>query len=77
MNLWRKLAESEVIEVKNNRLMLVKDLPLQQSKCCGCSARRPINKWKDLLEECPAKDLDELERTRLDTVEVIASEALS
>lgn len=76
VNLRRKLAESAVVEFRNDRLILVKDhLFNSPSAAAAALVGRSINgrtSWKNAL----GKTLDELERMRLDSVEVTVSEAL-
>lgn len=76
VNLRRKLAESAVVEFRNDRLILVKDhLFNSPSAAAAALVGRSINgrtSWKNAL----GKTLEEVERMRLDSVEVTVSEAL-
>ena len=77
VNLRRKLAENGVIEFRNDRLVIVKDhLFNSPSAAAATLVGRSINgrtSWKN----ASGKTLDELERMRLDTVDVSVSENLS
>jgi hypothetical protein len=76
VNLRRKLAENGVVAFRNDRLILVKDhLFNSPSAAAAALVGRSINgrtSWKN----ASGKTLDELERMRLDTVDVTGSEDL-
>jgi hypothetical protein len=76
VNLRRKLAENGVVEFRNDRLILVKDhLFNSPSAAAATLVGRSINgrtSWKN----ASGKTLDDLERMRLDTVDVTYSEDL-
>lgn len=76
VTLRHKLAEKGVVEFRNDRLILLKDhLFNSPSAAAAALVGRSINgrtSWKN----SSGKTLDELERLRLDTVEVTYSEDL-
>lgn len=76
VNLRRKLAEKGVVEFRNDRLILVKDhLFNSPSAAAATLVGRSINgrtSWKN----ASGRTLDELERMRLDSVEITVSRDL-
>lgn len=76
VNLRHRLAETGVVEFRNDRLILVKDhLFNSPSAAAAALVGRSINgrtSWKN----ASGKTLDELERMRLDSVETTVPEAV-